>query len=99
MLKLLQEIVVDRKKIFIVTNGNPEQQLNKIKQTEWNGLENYLTCYFANEVAPKPETDAIDLLIRDHNLQRRNILMIGKEEADEQCAEASGVDFIMLSEL
>src|ERR1700761_6790387 len=52
MLKLLQDIVVDRKKIFIVTNGNPEQQLNKIKQVEWNGLEPYLTCYFANEVVP-----------------------------------------------
>src|SRR3569833_3031019 len=60
MLKLLQDIVVDRKKIFIVTNGNPEQQLNKIKQVEWNGLEPYLTCYFANEIAPKPETDTID---------------------------------------
>src|ERR1700754_2432946 len=35
MLTLLQEIVVDRKKIFIVTNGNVEQQVNKIKQVEW----------------------------------------------------------------
>src|SRR5579872_5827592 len=94
MLKLLQDIVVDRKKIFVVTNGNPEQQLNKIKQTEWHGLERYLTCYFANEITPKPETDSIDLLIKDHNLQRRNIVMIGKADIDEQCAEASGVDFI-----
>jgi FMN phosphatase YigB (HAD superfamily) len=93
MLKLLQEIVVDRKKIFIVTNGNPGRQLNKIKQMEWNGLEQYLTCYFANEIAPKPETDCIDLLIKDHNLQRRNILMIGTADADAQCAEASGIDF------
>src|SRR6201996_6417507 len=57
VLELMQQIVVDRKKIFIVTNGHPEQQLNKIKQTEWNGLEKYLTCYFADEVKPKPETD------------------------------------------
>src|SRR6201985_721848 len=52
MLELLQEIVVDRKKIFILTNGNPEQQLNKLKQTEWHGLEQYLTCYFADEILP-----------------------------------------------
>jgi FMN phosphatase YigB (HAD superfamily) len=45
MLELLQDIVVDRKKIFILTNGNPVQQLNKIKQTEWNGLGKYLVCY------------------------------------------------------
>jgi len=39
MLNLLQEIVIDRKKVFIVTNGSTEQQLNKIKQTEWHRLE------------------------------------------------------------
>ncbi len=91
MLTLLQDIVVDRKKIFILTNGNPEQQLNKIKQTDWQGLEPYLICYFANEIAPKPETDSIDLLIKDHNLQRRNILMIGNSDIDMQCAEASRI--------
>jgi len=99
MLKLLQEIVVDRKKIFIVTNGNPEQQLNKIKQTEWEGLEPYLICYFADEITPKPETDCIDLLIKDHNLQRKNVLMIGNSDIDAGCAEACGVDYIKPNEL
>jgi phosphoglycolate phosphatase-like HAD superfamily hydrolase len=94
MLKLLQEIVVDRKKIFIATNGDPKQQLNKIKQTDWNGLEPYLTCYFANETRPKPETDCIDLLIKDHQLQRRNVMMIGLADDDARCAEAAGIDFV-----
>lgn len=98
MLNLMQEIVIDRKAIFIVTNGDPEQQLNKIKQTEWKGLEPYLTCYFANEITPKPETDCIDFLIKDHSLQRKNVLMVGNSDIDEQCAEASGVDYIMVSE-
>jgi phosphoglycolate phosphatase-like HAD superfamily hydrolase len=94
MLNLLQDIVIDRKKIFILTNGNPVQQLNKIKQTEWHGLEPYLICYFANETVPKPETDSIDLLIKNHNLQRRNVLMIGNSDIDRQCADASGIDLI-----
>src|SRR5579863_10461147 len=94
MLKLLQEIVIDRKKIFIVTNGEPVQQLNKIKQTDWNGLEPYLTCYFANETRPKPETDCIDLLIKEHQLQRRNVVMIGQTNEDAQCAEGAGIDFV-----
>jgi FMN phosphatase YigB (HAD superfamily) len=98
MLNLLQEIVIDRKKIFIVTNGNPEQQLNKIKQTEWHGLEKYLIAYFANETNPKPETDVIDMLIKDHDLQRRDILMIENAENDRLCAEASGIDHINVSE-
>jgi phosphoglycolate phosphatase-like HAD superfamily hydrolase len=98
MLKLLQDIVIDRKKIFILTNGNPVQQLNKIKQTEWHGLEPYLICYFANETVPKPETDSIDLLIKNHNLQRRNVLMIGNSDIDRQCADASGIDLIKPTE-
>ena len=92
MLNLLQDIVVDRKKIFIVTNGNREMQLNKIRQTEWHGLEQYLTVYFTDEFKPKPESDVIDLLIKDYNLQRREILMIENSETDRVCAEASGID-------
>jgi FMN phosphatase YigB (HAD superfamily) len=98
MLKMLQEVVVDRKKVFIVTNGNPEQQLNKIKQTEWHGLEKYLTCYFAEESVPKPEPDVIHLLIKEHNLQRRNIVMIENSETDRLCALACGIDFINAKE-
>lgn len=97
MLNLLQDIVVDRKKIFIVTNGNREMQLNKIKQTEWHGLEQYLTVYFTDEFKPKPETDIIDLLIKDYNLQRRDILMVENSETDRICAEASGIDCLNVS--
>jgi len=94
MLELLQEIVVDRKKIFIVTNGNPAEQLNKIKHTEWHGLENYLICYFANELNAKPEPDIVHLILKEHNLQRRDIVMIENTEADVLCAQACGIDHI-----
>lgn len=93
MLELLQQIVVDRKQIFILTNGNPEQQLNKIKQTEWNGLEKYLICYFADEIKPKPEPDALHYILTEHNLQRRDLIMVGNTTADELCAQAAGVDY------
>ncbi|HEY0244405.1 MAG TPA: HAD hydrolase-like protein [Mucilaginibacter sp.] len=98
VLNLMQEIVVDRKQLFIVTNGNPAQQLNKIKQTEWNGLELYLICYFADELAPKPETDVVELLMKEHNLQRRDIVMIENSETDRFCAEACGVDYLSVDE-
>jgi HAD superfamily hydrolase (TIGR01509 family) len=94
MLELMQEIVVDRKKLFIVTNGNPEQQLNKIKQTEWHGLEKYLVCYFADETLPKPEPDIIHLILKEHNLQRKDIVMIENAEEDRLCAQACGIDYL-----
>jgi phosphoglycolate phosphatase-like HAD superfamily hydrolase len=94
MLTLLQEVVVDRKKLFIVTNGNVAQQVNKIKQVEWHKLEPYLTCYLAEETAPKPEPDVIHLLMQEHNLQRRDILMIGNSEVDNLCADTVGIDYL-----
>jgi FMN phosphatase YigB (HAD superfamily) len=98
MLNLLQEIVIDRKKVFLVTNGNPEQQLNKIKQTEWHGLEQYLIAYFAEETFAKPEPDVIDLLLKDHNLQRKDILMIENSDNDRLCAEVCGIDYMNVQE-
>ncbi len=98
MLKMLQEIVIDRKKVFIVTNGNPEQQLNKIKQTEWHGLGEYLICYFTQETVPKPEPDVIHLLLKEHSLERRDIVMIENSETDRLCAEACGIDLINVKE-
>jgi len=94
ILDMLQEIVVDRKKIFIVTNGNPAQQLNKIRQVEWHGLEGYLTCYFAEELLPMPEPDVLDHLIKEHGLTRKEVIMIGDSEAGSGTAEASGIDYI-----
>ncbi|UEG52283.1 HAD family hydrolase [Mucilaginibacter daejeonensis] len=96
MLTLLQDIVVDRKQIFIVTNGAPKTQLNKIKHTDWQGLEAYLTCYFANELVPKPEPDMIHLLLEKHQFQRRDVVMIGHTETDQLCAEACGIDLIKI---
>ena len=94
MLELMQEIVVDRKKLFLVTNGNPIQQLNKIKHMEWHGLEQYLICYFADEINSKPEPDIIHQILKDHNLQRRDIVMIENNEVDILCAQACGIDYI-----
>lgn len=96
MLELLQQIVVDRKQLFILTNGNPEQQLNKIRQTEWNGLENYLICYFAEEIKPKPEPDALHYILNKHQLERRDLIIVGNHTNDELCAQAAGVDYANL---
>ena len=94
MLSLLQEMVVDRKQIFLVTNGNPEIQLNKIRQVEWNGLEQYLVVYFAEEMKAKPETDVLEFILSKHQLLRRDLVVIGNNDIDEDFAQAAGIDFV-----
>lgn len=96
MLTLLQDIVVDRKQIFIVTNGNPQQQLNKIKQLEWHGLEDYLVIYFADEVAPKPDTTVLDQILSKYKLTRRDLVILGASDVDNEFAQSSGIDYIYL---
>jgi FMN phosphatase YigB (HAD superfamily) len=99
ILTFIQEVVLDRKKLFIVTNGNPQMQLNKMRQTEWHGLETYLTCYFTEETLSKPEPDALYLLMKEHNLQRRDLVMIGNSDIDSLCAETCGIDYISAEEI
>lgn len=98
ILSLLQEIVVDRKQIFLVTNGRPEVQLNKLRQVEWNNLEKYIRVYYAMELKPKPETDVFTYILTEHRLSRRDLLIIGREEVDEEFAQNCGVDFMNVGE-
>jgi FMN phosphatase YigB (HAD superfamily) len=99
MLSFMQEVVLDRKKLFIVTNGNPQQQLNKLRQVEWHGLEPYLICYFADESLPKPEPDVLHLLMQEHGLERRDLIMIEGSDTDKLCAEACGIDYLNVKEI
>ena len=94
VLTLLQEIVIDRKEIFIVTEGNPLQQLNKIKQIEWNGLEKYLRVYFTEEIAQKPAPDALKHIMEQHKLKVEDVVVFGSSAIDLDFAGNAGVDFV-----
>lgn len=93
MLKFLQELVVNRIKIFIVTAGNPEQQLNKIKQTEWNGLEQYLTVYFADELK-QSKAEIFQNILSINNLSAEQALVIGANNFDEAQSRLSNLPYI-----
>ena len=93
MLKFLQELVVDRKQIYIVTAGDPEQQLNKIKQTEWNGLEKYLTVYFADELN-QPKAEIFQNILSSNNLSAGNALVVGANKFDEQQSDLVYLPYI-----
>lgn len=95
----MQEIVIERKQIFIFTNGHPATQLNKIKQTEWHGLEAYLEVHFARESAAKPSAKGLQIIIEKHKLKKAHILLIGKLETDMMCAKNAGVDFLEADKL
>lgn len=98
VLNLLQEIVVDRKQLFLVSNGKPEVQLNKIRQMEWNGLEKYMRVYYAQDINLKPEPDVLTYILNEHNLLSEDLLIIGATETDKEFVTSSGVDYLNISE-
>lgn len=98
ILELMQEIVVDRKQLFLITNGKPEVQLNKIRQIEWNGLEKYLRVFYASEINPKPNPDVLSYIIVNYQLTTKDFMIIGTSEIDQEFAVFSGVDFLAIKE-
>ncbi len=98
VLRLLQEITIDRKELFIITNGIPEIQLNKIRQIEWNGLEHYLKVFYAEEIKLKPEPDVLTYILSDNNLLRKDVVIIGASQIDEEFAASCGVDYVNVGE-
>jgi len=98
MLKFMQELVINRKQIYIVTSGNPEQQLNKIKQTEWNGLEQYLTVYFADELN-QPKAEIFQKILNSNNLSNKDALVVGANKLDEQQSKLINLPYIVSPEI
>ena len=94
----MQGLVVDRKKIFIVTAGNPEQQLNKIKQTEWNGLEQYLTVFFADELKQQ-KSEIFQNILNNNNLLVNDALVVGANKFDEQQSKLINLPYIVSLEI
>jgi len=98
MLNFLQELVVNRISINILTSGNPLQQLNKIKQTEWNGLEKYLTVFFADELN-QPKSEIFNNILNSNNLSVKEALVVGANNFDEEQSKLINLPYIVSLEI
>jgi HAD superfamily hydrolase (TIGR01549 family) len=93
MEELLVLLKKNEKQLYILTNGNVNQQKNKIDQIDWKGVSNI--CFrFANEIEPKPSPKGINRILSDHNLSNNEIVFIGDSHEDEECATNANVDFV-----
>jgi phosphoglycolate phosphatase-like HAD superfamily hydrolase len=99
ILSFLQEIVLKGKEIFLLADGNPLEQLNKIKQIEWHGLGQNLKLYFTEEFAPKPNFESLEFIISQNNLMLDDIIIIGNSNLDEICAKNIGIKYFSVTKL
>lgn len=94
MQDLIEKLITAEVQLFILTNGNPLQQLNKLKHLDLNGHSDKLICYFADEIAPKPSPDSVWHILKKHQLEADQIVFIGDSIVDEQCANNAGISFL-----
>jgi len=99
ILSFLQEIVIERKAIYLLVTGKPLVQLNKIKQLEWYGLEKYLKVYFSEEFEPSLSAKSIDFIVEQHQLNKREILYIGSKIEEQKAAQEARIEFLDVTKL
>lgn len=97
VLELLQELTINRKQIFIFTKGNPKQQLNKITQTEWNGLEKYLKVYFRDELNAEFNFEGLSYILEENKITANEVLLISNQEIDRVLALDFGIDYMHIA--
>ena len=77
VLDFMQQVKLAGKPIFLVAEGNPAEDLNKIRQIEWNGLEQYLKVYFVAEME-EGYAGTLAKIVMENGLDSGEILVVGK---------------------
>jgi len=91
---LLKSLVKKNKSIFILTNGSPIQQKNKVIGLKITEKLPQINILYANEYKPKPSPFCIHKIIDDYKFKNSEILLIGDSEVDKQTASNSGIAFL-----
>ncbi|MET3113235.1 hypothetical protein AAKU52_000957 [Pedobacter sp. CG_S7] len=94
-LALLNALVKAQKPIFLLVSGNPEAQLNKIRQVDWQGLEKHLTVYFVEEIAASVSDKGLTYLMEQHSLTGKKLLLL--TEKDTAVPNVEGVTLNILT--
>jgi HAD superfamily hydrolase (TIGR01549 family) len=96
---VLAELISRKKPIYVLTNGNPEQQRNKINNINWEELDRSIFFVFANEFEPKPSPSGVEYILNISGIEKNKTVMVGDSETDHDCARNSGITFLNVIDL
>jgi FMN phosphatase YigB (HAD superfamily) len=99
MLEFMEDLLVNKKGLYLLVSGDPEAQLNKIRQVEWGGLATHLRVYFSEELAGSIATNPLEYIIEDQGLARDQVIMFGVNASDESLALLTGIKFLRADKL
>lgn len=95
---LIPQIINSSERVFIVTNGNPIQQKNKVNNIDWKSLDKELVFVFANEFKRKPSKDSFNHIKNKYLIKEDSTIMIGDADTDKEFAENCNIDFIYITD-
>ena len=90
----------NNKLIFILTNGNVEQQMNKIKSLKIP-FKDAITIIYASIKGieyQKPNPYFLKNIISENSLINDEVLFIGDSSIDQETAKSVGIDFLYISD-
>lgn len=96
---LLSNLINQEKTIYVLTNGNPLQQKNKIRNIDWDGLDKSIHFVLADEIEPKPSAAGVEYILNISGIKRSKTIMIGDSETDQKCAVNSAIPFLNVKNL
>ncbi len=92
---LVSGLIKNNKKVVVITNGNVEQQKNKIKSILWNGLDRYLIFALANIYKPKPDIMIYEKFLKpEYGIDLSKAIMVGDSIVDEQFSANLNIPFV-----
>lgn len=97
--KILRFLIEKDKKIYVLTNGNPGQQKNKIRNLLWNGLDEKIIFILANEIEPKPSPEGIRHIQKLTGTKKDKTVFIGDSPIDQECASRGEIKFVNIADL
>ena len=94
MLRFLTLIVSKAKRVILLVKGNPVMQLNKIRQTEWNGLGSDLTVYFTEELELPNVQESYLKVLTINDLDAKETILIGHSGQSPSEREFPEINFL-----
>ena len=95
---LIAQLLENGKKVAILTNGNSQQQRQKIANLQIKELFPQVVVVYASEIESKPSPRALQQLMAQTGVRPEETLFVGDGETDCRTAANAGVDFVYTTE-
>jgi len=92
--KTLPDLISNSKYSFVITNGNVEQQKNKVRNINWRNINKNLIFIYANQFNKKPSPDSFNFIKKRYFIDPKKTIMIGDSETDKDFAKNCNINFL-----